>query len=45
MFVTNPSSIFRLWQKQEYFTEDRKGAIFNKLAKLLQTNYVNSYFQ
>lgn len=35
MFMTNPSSIFRLWQEhREYFIEDRQGTVFNKSAKI-----------
>lgn len=32
--MTNPSSIFRLWQKhREYFIEDRQSTVFSKSAK------------
>lgn len=41
MFMTNPSSIFRLWQKhREYFIEDRQGTVFNKPSKIKCTKQV-----
>lgn len=39
--MTNPSTIFRLWQKhREYFIEDRQGTVFNKSSKIKCTKQV-----